>query len=93
MENEMPVPDSLPAIADVFWDPADHLWVGRRLADPRRVEDYDVFAFDGHWITTVHLPPELGYVREIGEDYVLALWLDEADVEYLRLYRLEKQGP
>ncbi len=92
MESEMPAPDSLPAIAEMLWDPADHLWVGRRLADPRRVESYDVFEVDGHWITTVHVPQELGYLREIGEDYVLMLWLDDSDVEYLRLYRLEKRG-
>ncbi len=27
---------------------------------------------------------------DVGEDYVLALWKDEVDLEYVRLYRLEK---
>ncbi len=91
MEGAMPVPDSLPAIGDMRRDRADRLWVGRRLADPLKVQDYDVFDAGGHWITTVQLPVELGYLREIGEDYVLMVWRDESDVQYVRLYRLEKR--
>jgi hypothetical protein len=88
----MPVPDILPAIARMMWDREDNLWVGRRLPRPNTSEDYDVFDLEGRWITTVHLPGELGYVREIGDDYILTQWLDELDVSYLRLYRLEKHG-
>jgi hypothetical protein len=92
IDAAMPVPDSLPAIATMSWDRANHLWVGRRQTNPRTVEEYDVFDTDGRWITTVRVPAELGNIREIGDDYLLATWLDELDVTYLRLYRLEKEG-
>lgn len=92
IDAAMPVPDSLPAIARMRWDRVDHLWVGRRLANPMTVEAYDVFDTAGHWITTVRIPPELGYIQGIGDDYVLMLWRDDLDVSYLRLYRLEKGG-
>ena len=95
IENQMPVPDSLPAIAKMMWDQEDNLWVGRRVARPNTSEYYDVFDQSGHWITTVHLPSmarELGIVREIGDDYILTEWIDDLDVSYLRLYRLEKSN-
>jgi len=90
IDEALPVPDSLPAIGRLFWDRADHLWVGRRRANPADVEDYDVFDRAGRWMTTAHLPMELGSILEIGEDYVVVLWTDEMDVPYLRLYRLVK---
>ena len=31
-------------------------------------------------------------VIEIGSDYVLGRYTDELDLEYLRLYRLERRG-
>ena len=92
IDAQMPVPDSLPAIAKMMWDQVDNLWVGRRTADPNKTEHFDVFDVTGRWLSTVHLPSDLGYIRGISEDYVLAQWRDELQVPYLRLYRLEKPG-
>jgi hypothetical protein len=90
IEDGMPVPDSLPAISRMLWDRGDRLWVGRREADPQKTEFFDVFDTDGRWITTVHLPSDLGSIREIGEDYVLLVWWDDLQVPYLRLHRLRR---
>jgi hypothetical protein len=60
---------------------------------PNISDYYDVFDSGGRWLTTVHLPGELGTVKEIGEDYVLTIWYDELRVPYLRMCRLEKAGP
>jgi len=92
VDDRFPVPDSIPAIGSLRWDRSDHLWVGRRVADPTRTEDFDVFDISGRWLSTVHFPRDLGYILEIGEDYVLAKWYDDLGVAYLRLFRLEKPG-
>jgi len=92
VDDQFPVPDSLPAIASIRWDRAGNLWVGRREPDPNATKDYDVFDLDGSWISTVTFPPELGRILEIGEDYVLSSWLDDLNVPYLRMYRLQKPG-
>ena len=76
----------------MMWDQVDNLWVGRRMARPGRTEYFDVFDVNGHWLSTVHLPSDLGLVREIGEDFVLAVWWDDLGVPYVRLYRLVKPG-
>jgi hypothetical protein len=41
------------------------------------------------WLGEVALPSTLG-VTEIGEDYVLGTWRDEMDVEYVRMYSLDR---
>lgn len=92
IDDRLPVPDSLPAISKLLWDRTGNLWVGRREADPRETQDYDVFDSDGHWLTKVHFSRDLGYPLEIGEDYLMATWFDDLGVPYLRIYRLEKPG-
>ena len=92
IDAQMSVPDSLPAIAKMMWDQVDNLWVGRRMIRPHIAEHFDVFDVNGRWLSTVHLPNDLGSIREIGEDYVLAVWWDELHVPYVRLYRLVKPG-
>ena len=49
----------------------------------------DVFDPDGIWLGTVATPRGLR-VTEIGTDYVVGVWRDELDVEYIRVYDLEK---
>jgi hypothetical protein len=31
-------------------------------------------------------------MNEIGEDYILGVWKDEMDVEYVRMYSLDRGG-
>jgi hypothetical protein len=90
VDDQFPVPDSLPAIGGIQWDRSGNLWVGRREPDPNATQDYDVFDTDGQWISSVIVPAELGRILEIGEDYVLASWLDDLSVPHLRVYRLFK---
>jgi hypothetical protein len=46
---------------------------------------------DGRWLGTVHTPPGLR-IYEIGADYVLGVWRDELNVEYVRTYALLRAG-
>jgi hypothetical protein len=89
--REIPVPDSVPAIGALLHGAADRLWVGRRHGQSwtaRPVSDYDVFAPDGRWLSSVRLPDDARRLLEAGEDYVLVSAQDEFDVQYVRLYQV-----
>ena len=88
----------LPVLRSVHVDARDNVWVAPfhlAGADPA---PFDVFAPDGTWLGTVALPMGMAraYIHyrspymEIGEDYVLGVWTDELDVQYVRMYRLTK---
>ena len=50
-----------------------------------------IFDTDGQLEATLDAP--VGHTMlEIGEDYVLAVWKDELDVEYVRMFGLERPG-
>jgi len=87
--EEMPYPATYPAFADVLVDRAGQLWV---LDYPRPGNDerrWVVYTPDGHALGTVTTPPAVR-VLEVGGDYLLGVWQDELDVEYVRLYRLDR---
>lgn len=59
-----------------------------RLDGPRR---WAVFQPDGRFLGEVAMP--MGFdVHEIGEDWVLGVWRDEMEIEYVRVYPIVK-GP
>jgi hypothetical protein len=57
-------------------------------SDERR---WTVFSPEGRALGSVVTPPGLR-VLEIGRDYVLGVWQDELDVEYVRMHRLDRSG-
>ncbi len=89
--EDLPVADSIPAIGGLISDEVGNLWVGRRVGFlDEKTSEYDVFDSTGRWTTTVLLPDEIDEVFEIGDDYILARYLDEFDVHYLRVYQIVK---
>jgi hypothetical protein len=48
-----------------------------------------VFDPDGRMLGQVVLPSGLD-VKQIGDDFVLAVWRDEYEVEHVRMYELRK---
>jgi hypothetical protein len=90
--DRLSIADSVPAIGRLTWDKSDNLWVGRRTGTVWQVGDYDVLDGQGRWLTTVDMPDGVGRIFEIGEDYLLATGIDQYDVQYLNMYRLEKPG-
>ena len=59
---------------------------------------FEILAPDGTWLGSVTLPPGLHHAfiqyqapyMEIGDDYVLGVWTDELDVQYVRMYRINR---
>ncbi len=91
-------PDHYAAYDRLLVDRIGDLWV--RRFDPRAAlqavstpsplpTEWDVFDASGRWLTTVALPGDV-VIHDIGEDYVLGVWKDEMDVQYVRMYGLER---
>lgn len=89
--RDLPMAPTLPVLSAIHLDMAGNLWV-RPYSLPRAKSlPYEVYAPDGTWLGNMATPSGLQLGDgEIGEDYLLGVWMDEQDVEYVRLYRLEK---
>ena len=66
-------------------------YTGRQWTILRPSGLHDVFRPDGVYLGTVQLPHDLE-VEEIGADYVLGKTTDDLDIEYVRVYGLDRGG-
>ncbi len=88
----------LPVLRSIHVDGTGHLWLQPYYVAGAEPPPLEILAPDGAWLGSVSLPP--GLVRafiqyqapymEIGDDYVLGVWTDELDVQYVRMYRINK---
>lgn len=81
-------PDRTPAYQGMLAGRDGHLWIEafRLPGDP---QVWRVYTARGERVATVRMPPRF-QLMEAGEDYVLGLWRDANDVEYVRMYGLVK---
>jgi hypothetical protein len=86
---EVTFPPEKPAFQVLATDSAERLWVRVWAAADSEVDHWLVFGPEGQMIAQVEVPADLRLV-DIGDEYVLAVWKDELDVEYVRLYELMK---
>ena len=88
----------LPVLRSVHVDGTGHLWLQPYYVAGADPPPYEILAPDGTWLGSVTLPPGLhrAFIQyqapymEIGDDYVLGVWTDELDVQYVRMYRINK---
>lgn len=86
---ETPWADSMPAFRALKLDAEGNLWVEEYRAPWETERRWQIFDTDGRWLGRLVTPPGF-VVMDIGRDYLLGLWRDENDVEYVRMYPLEK---
>lgn len=56
-----------------------------------RVREWLVFDVGGRWLGEVELPdPARFRPMEVGADYVLGVWTDDLDVEYVQKYEIRR---
>jgi hypothetical protein len=93
--------EEFPAYSELRVDRTGHLWVRQYepwedapdRSGPVSVPTYasrsswDVFTPRGVWLGRVELPAGFT-VLEIGSDYVVGIWRNADDIEFVRLYRL-----
>lgn len=98
----MVFPEYLAPFDRLLVDHTEHLWVRNthirydrafaafRVRFPQE-RTWDVFDPEGRWVTTLTLPNSFR-VHDIGEDYILGVWQDDLDVEYVRMFSLDRGG-
>jgi hypothetical protein len=83
------IPEHLPVFERLLVDDESNLWV-QHTAWPGYVQpEWDVFDGEGRTLGTVRMPSGFR-ATHVGADFVLGVWKDEDDVEYVRMYGLEK---
>ena len=87
--DEMPAADFMPAFADLKADALGYLWIEEHNALGNAPSTYTILDPGGAVVGSLTLPRELT-VLEIGADYLLGLYRDELEVEYVQLYRLTR---
>ncbi|MGH7658954.1 MAG: hypothetical protein ACREL6_12030, partial [Gemmatimonadales bacterium] len=89
--KEAPYPERLAWYSGLMMDDPGYLWV----ESPRRPGDFrylfSVFGPDGYWVCDVTMP-ERFRPTHIAPGHVTGIWMDEDDVEYVRVYELIKPG-
>lgn len=92
MQEIQPVADRFPTYAWFRVDTDDNLWVLNYpqpgVDDPRHL--WTIFTPDGSILALLRTPADVKRVFEIGPDYLIALARNELDVEFLRVYRLNR---
>jgi hypothetical protein len=98
MLDVMPALTTLPLLRSVQLDAEGNVWVERYHILGGEAKPFEVFASDGTWLGAVEMPKGFhrGYIAyqapyyHIGSDFLLGVWQDELEVQYVRLYGLEK---
>ncbi|MXX73433.1 MAG: hypothetical protein F4Y73_16460 [Gemmatimonadetes bacterium] len=88
----------LPVLRSVHVDAASNLWLAPYHIVGANPPAFEVHAPDGAWLGSVSVPPGLqrAFIQyqtpymETGEDYILGVWADDLDVQYVRMYRINK---
>ena len=89
--GEMPLPKIMPVFSRLLVDEVGWLWAELYRFDVRAPVRWLVFNPKGEGLGSVDMPPDLD-VWQIGRDFVLGVWQDELDVEYVRRHALIGRG-
>ncbi len=85
----LPPVDSLLPVRYVRVTEQGRLWVSNARVPADTAVMWSVYELDGTPTATLTLPARFE-PHDIGHDYVLGRWFDDLDVNYIRLYALEK---
>ncbi len=86
----MAFPPSHPLFDRLFLGTDGFVWIrNTRSLEDAGPNHWSVFDTAGVWISDVVTPGDLS-IQEFGSDYVLGIWRDEYDLEYLRIYGIVK---
>lgn len=88
--NQVPLPEVRPAYSSLVLDHAGNLWVELGPSEGKGSTWVDYLVFDPTGKMLDMLPLPRLQVLEIGEDYVMGVYRDELDVQYLQVYGITK---
>jgi hypothetical protein len=84
---DMPRPEHRTPIQRILADRLGLIWV--ELEGTGAVQEWLVVDASGQVLARASTPADL-LVTEIGEDYIVGLWRDEMEVEFVHAYRLDR---
>ncbi len=87
--DQMDVPPTRPAYGDLMVDARGDLWAAYYVRYPESPAAWTVFSPDGVLLGEVQMPQGLRPLQ-IGQDWLIGVGRDELDVEYVRLYHIQK---
>ena len=87
--RELQWPKTFPAYARVLVDASENLWIEEYPIPGNDIRSWSIYEKSGARIAKITLPRGFE-LREVGRDYVLGIWHDEFEVDYLRIYNLLK---
>ncbi len=98
MWRERPRASTLPLLRAVHLDATGHIWLVPYYVAGAEPPPFEIHAPDGSWLGSVTAPPglERAFVQyqapymEIGEDYLLGVWVDDLGLQYVRVYGIER---
>lgn len=82
-------PKVYPAYARLMVDGSDNLWIEEYPIPGRDIRQWTIYANSGVRIAMISLPKRFRLL-EAGRDYVLGVWRDQDDVDYIKVYKLVK---
>lgn len=85
----LPPVDSLLPVRYVRVTDQGRFWVSSDRVPADTSVSWSVYELDGTPTATLSLPPRFE-PHDIGPDYVLGRWFDDLDVNFIRMYALEK---
>jgi hypothetical protein len=88
----VPDPTARPDYSRITLDRSGNLWVETGPTTERGAASIDYLVFDptGALLGVVPLPPI--QVMEIGDDFVMGVYQDEMEVEYLQVFELHRRS-
>lgn len=88
-----PFPDRMPAFRDLLLDGEGRLWAEEysQSGDESLGPIWRVYSNEGRFLGRVTLPVRLEPL-DIGRDYLLGVWRDDLDVEYVQLFTVVSSG-
>lgn len=87
--NSAPYPATLPFVAQLLVDDEGYLWAQEVGLPGDRRQKWGVFDRDGGLQAWIRMP-ERFRPTSIGSDWVVGIWQDDDDVEYVRVYALTR---
>ncbi len=85
---EVPYPDTKAVATDLMAGADGTVWLKLSAPFDAAAEPWIVFLADGTRLGEVQLPVRTEPL-EVGRDYLLALWRDALDVEFVHIYQIE----